>query len=66
MVVIRLCGGLNRNSPQRLMCLNAWLIGNGTIRRCSFVGISLDLLCVTVGAGFEVSEAQATSLSAAW
>jgi len=30
-------GGLNRSGPQRLMCLNAWPIGSGTIRRCGLV-----------------------------
>ena len=28
------CGGLNRFGPHRLMCLNAWPTGSGTIRRC--------------------------------
>ena len=28
------CAGLNRSGPRRLMCLNAWPIGSGTIRRC--------------------------------
>jgi len=27
------CGGLKRFGPHRLMCLNAWPIGSGTIRR---------------------------------
>jgi hypothetical protein len=37
------------------MCLKAWPIGSGTIRRPCL------RKCVTVGAGFEVSYAQATS-----
>ena len=44
------CGGLNRFCPYRLMCLNAWPIGSGTIRRCGLVG--------AVGASFEISYAQ--------
>ena len=27
-------GGLNRNGPHRDMCLNAWPVMSGTIRRC--------------------------------
>ena len=27
-----------KHDPHRLMCLNAWLMGNGTIRRCGLVG----------------------------
>ena len=53
---LELYGGLNRYGPHRLMCLNAWPIGSGTNRRCGLVGESV-LLCV--GAGFEVSYAQA-------
>ena len=30
--------------PTRLMCLNAWPIGSGTIRRCGLMGISVVLL----------------------
>ena len=43
--VILLCvhGGLNRYGPHRLMCLNAWPIGRGTIRRCGFVEGSVSL-----------------------
>jgi hypothetical protein len=50
------------------MCLNAWLIGSGTIRRCGHVGVDVALLewvwpcwrkCVTVGMGIVVSYTQA-------
>ena len=37
------CGGLNRFGLHRLMCLNAWPKGNGTIRRCGLVGESVSL-----------------------
>jgi hypothetical protein len=30
--------------PHRLVCLNAWLIGSGTIRRCSLVEIGVAFL----------------------
>ena len=30
-------GGLNRFGPHRLMCLNAWPIGSGTIRLVPFL-----------------------------
>jgi hypothetical protein len=36
-------GVLNRNGPRRLICLNAWGIGSGTIRRCDLVGGSVSL-----------------------
>jgi hypothetical protein len=39
----RRCGGLKRNGSHRLMCVNAWLIGSSTIRRCGLVGGSLSL-----------------------
>jgi hypothetical protein len=29
--------------PSRFMCLNAWSIGNGTIRRCGLFGGSASL-----------------------
>ena len=29
--------------PHRLMCLNAWPIGSGTIRRCGLVGVGVSL-----------------------
>lgn len=35
--------GVNRNGPDRLMCLNAWPIGNGTIRRYGLIGGSMPL-----------------------
>jgi hypothetical protein len=37
-------GGLNMNGPHRLMCLNAWPIGSGTIRRYGLVGEGVTLL----------------------
>jgi len=36
------CGGLTRFGPHRLMCLNACLTGNGTIRRCGLVGVGVE------------------------
>ena len=49
-------GGLNRYGPHRLMCVNAWPVGSGTIRRCGIAGVSVALLrtSVTVGVGLEV------------
>jgi hypothetical protein len=44
---MRYYGGLNRYGPHRPMCLDAWLMRNGTIRRCGLVGGS-----VTVEVGF--------------
>ena len=38
------CAGLNKFSPYRLMCLNAWPTGNGTIRRCGLIGVGVALL----------------------
>lgn len=38
------CGGMNRIGPHKLMCLNVWSIGSGTIRRCSLAGIGMALL----------------------
>jgi hypothetical protein len=35
------CSGLKRNAPHRLMCLNAWPIRNGTIRKCGLVGVGV-------------------------
>ena len=37
------CDGLNRHGPQRLMCLNAWLIGRGTITMYGLVGVGVAL-----------------------
>ena len=48
------CGALNRYSPHRPMCLNAWPIENFTLRN----EVLLDM-CT----GFEVSYAQATPCS---
>jgi hypothetical protein len=33
------CSGLNKNGPHRLMSLNVWPIGSGTIRLYGLVGI---------------------------
>lgn len=38
------CVGLNKNGLHRVMCLNVWSSGNGTISRYSLVGVSLALL----------------------
>ena len=46
-----LCGGLNRNDPHRLICMNVWPIGSNTIRRCGLDGVGVALLeevCVPV------------------
>jgi len=39
------CGGLSRNVPHRLMCLNAWPIGSDTIGRFDLAGVDVALLC---------------------
>ena len=46
-------GGLNGYGPHRLICLNAWPIRSGTIRRCGLVGVdvALEKLC-HCGGGF--------------
>ena len=41
---IRSCGGLNRYGFHRFMCLNAWPIRSGTIRKCGLVGVGVALL----------------------
>ena len=48
------CGGLNRNDPHRLMCLNAWSTGSGTLRGCGLVKVGVALL---EEVGCDVSEA---------
>ena len=52
-----LCGRLNSYGPHRLLWLNSWPIGSGTIKRCDLVGIGMALLkkCVTVGVGIAIS-----------
>ena len=47
---------LDRNSPQRLLCLSAWPVGRGSIRGCGLVGVGVACWrkCVIVEAGFEV------------
>ena len=52
------CGGLNRYGPHRLMCLNAWSIEHGSIRRCGLffeVGVALMEELCHCGEGFKVS-----------
>ena len=41
---LTISGGFNRNGLYRLLCLNAWPIGGGTIGRCGLVGVSMALL----------------------
>ena len=38
------CGPLNKNDPHRLLYLNAWLLGSGSIRKCVLVGVGVALL----------------------
>jgi hypothetical protein len=38
-----MCGGLNRFDPHRFMCLNAWPMRSGTIKRSGLVGESVSL-----------------------
>jgi hypothetical protein len=38
------CGGFNGYSPHRLMCLDAWPMGSGSIKRCGLVGVGVALL----------------------
>jgi hypothetical protein len=38
------CGGLNRFDLHRLMCLNAWPMGSGTIRRYGPGGVGVALV----------------------
>ena len=38
------CGGLNRNDPHRLTCLNACPIRNGAVRKSDLVGVGVALL----------------------
>jgi hypothetical protein len=45
-------GGLNRFGLHRLMCLNPWPIGSGTIRKYGLVGVEMDFLeevCHSIG-----------------
>lgn len=54
-----MCGGLNEDDPQRLMCLNVWLPFGGLfrgIRSCGLVGEGMSLevsgvrsLCLHLG-----------------
>jgi hypothetical protein len=52
---------VDKNSPYRLIDLNAWLPESGTIRRCGLVGVGVAFLeeIRHWGVGFEVSDAQA-------
>ena len=45
--------------PHRLICGNAWPIGSGTVRRYGLVGCGLGEGSMSLGVGFEVSNAQA-------
>lgn len=49
-IVIKvLCSSLNRNGPRKLMCLNAWPIGSGTInRRYDLIGARVSLWGLTL------------------
>jgi hypothetical protein len=38
------CGAMNRNQLHRLLCLNAWLRGSDTTRRCGLVEVGVALL----------------------
>jgi hypothetical protein len=38
------CGGLNRNGPHRLIYLNTWHRGSGTVRRCGLIGVGVAFL----------------------
>jgi hypothetical protein len=51
-----ICAYVNSYDLHRLMCLNAWPMGSGTIRRCGLIGGGVALLAkyVTVRQGFEV------------
>ena len=42
--LLALCGGLNRNDPIELMCMNAWPMRSDTVRRCGLVGVGVVLL----------------------
>jgi len=35
---------LSRNSPPRVLCLNAWPIGSDITRRCVLTGVGMALL----------------------
>jgi hypothetical protein len=43
MEVDGICDNLNRFGYHRFMCLNAWPMRSGTIRRCGLVGGSVSL-----------------------
>ena len=52
---VPLCGGLNKNGPNRLR-------GSGTIRRCGLVGVAVALVgeSVSLDMGFEALDAQSS------
>lgn len=58
------CGDLNRYGPERLICLNAWPIGSGAIRRCDLVGAGVAFLEEVCH--FQASKAPVSSLPVAW
>jgi hypothetical protein len=43
-VCVHECGGLKSFDPHRLMRLNGWSTGSGTVRRCVFVEVCMTLL----------------------
>jgi hypothetical protein len=43
-VSVAVSGALSKYGLHRLMCVNAWPMGSGTIRRCGFVGVCVALL----------------------
>ena len=57
------CGGLNRNGPHRLKCLDTWPTGNGTLGDMTFFRLGV-ALCVggNGGMGLKVSYVQATPI----
>lgn len=38
---VGLYGGFNRYGPLKLVCLNAWPKGRGTVRNCGLVGVGM-------------------------
>jgi hypothetical protein len=54
---LSVCGGMNRFGLHRLMCLNAWPTGSGSVRKYGLVRVGVTLLEEVhhCGVGFEVS-----------
>jgi hypothetical protein len=61
------CGGLNKSGPHKLMCLNAWCIQSGSLRRCGLIGVGVSFWrkYVTGGGRALRSKAHVNSLPAA-